>query len=142
MTPPNPTLISRIRSATEGSRELDIAIFKSLGGTIPFHALGRVDDPYLVTEEDGKTYKASPSASSAFHLPPVTTSLDAALALVERVRPGWAWGIDHGPSSVLGFLDPNDYEQRFLGARFVEHASTAPLALIAALLASLEEADV
>jgi hypothetical protein len=62
-------LITRLEEAAEGSRELDELV--ALGTTHP--------------------YGIGPSGRAV--MPYYTTSLDAALALAERVLPGWAWEI-------------------------------------------------
>lgn len=70
-----------------------------------------------------------------------TASIDAAIALVERLLPGWRWVI-HSPRSALGFgaclanptpggaVCPSNPKVKF---------ATASLACLDALLSSLEE---
>lgn len=66
-------------------------------------------------------------------VPPVTTSLDAALALVERVLPGWVYMLvnDHGGYNRAELNEP--------GGRTVKAiADTMPLALCIAVLKAKE----
>ena len=65
-------LITRLEAAGAGSIELDVAIWDAMGGW------------------------------SVSHPPAYSSSLDAALALAERVLPDWAWEIrlDRGGASV------------------------------------------
>lgn len=65
----------------------------------------------------------------------VTTSLDAAIALVERVRPGWVMSIDNagdGCSALL--LDREQARNTGAATPFKGSAPTLATALIAALL--------
>lgn len=65
-----------------------------------------------------------------------TTSLDAALALAERIMPGWGWsaGQGHGEKAYarLDTLDGCDFEEAY--------AATPALALCAAILRAQSEA--
>jgi len=68
------SLITRLREATEPSKELDILVYHALGRKIT----GLQDTPFVF--QDGS------------HIQEITASLDAALALVAEVLPGWVWG--------------------------------------------------
>lgn len=94
-------LIAKLEAAESGSRELDVAIWDALGGW-------SVNNP-----------------------PSYTTSLDAALALAERVLPGWFLSLD--TSGVHARL--------WIGERpsFAGLAATAPLALCIAILKATRE---
>lgn len=67
-------LIAKLESASEGSRELDEAVWLACGQ--PGQITGPVN--YGVGVWSG---------------PHVSYSIDAALALAERVLPGWCWGL-------------------------------------------------
>ena len=67
-------LLTRIEAATEGDNDLDRDIAIALGWTPPAFGL-----PFWYDDE-GNYWSA---------LPDWSTSIDAALALVERVKPGW-----------------------------------------------------
>ena len=71
-------LIERVEAATEGGNDLDRDIAIALGWTPP--AIGL---PFWYDDE-GNHWSA---------LPDWSTSIDAALALVERVRPGTWWDV-------------------------------------------------
>ena len=60
-----------------------------------------------------------------------TKSIDAALALVERLLPGAYWSIDHTDEG-----DPGKWYDVEIGQSFAQ-ARTAPLAILAALLTAL-----
>lgn len=70
------------------------------------------------------------------HAPLYTASIDAALALMEKVLPGWSW--------YAGSVGEQDIPQAtvtepFGDCRdFVAHAPTAPLAIILAFLRALQ----
>ena len=78
--------------------------------------------------------------------PAFTASLDACLALVERVRPGWGWQVIGGSLAKVATLfrppknpegsitDSDSWSVPFEGA-----AATSPLAVLSALLRSMGE---
>lgn len=101
-------LLERVEGATGPDRELDAAIECALASTW----------------------------GSAINPRPYTASLDAALALVERVRPGWTWegGRDPAKASWAYLYAKID------GPTFSASAPTPALALLAALLRSLPPA--
>lgn len=77
-------LIARLEAAEVGSRELDALIW-DIEDSRPRHSL----------DGDFPTYKQDPDDSVAFDSPPsYTTSLDAAIALAERVLPLGSWRIE------------------------------------------------
>ncbi len=63
-------------------------------------------------------------------MPHVTRSLDAAVALVQRVRPGWFWCAGNAIDGAEGRVTD-------LNRLYIENARTAPLALLLALVRSL-----
>ena len=77
-------LISSLEAASEGSRELDALVFCAAHG----HAFERWSE----LRETGFIYRR-PSGVSVCSLgedeKPYTTSIDAAVALIERKLPGW-----------------------------------------------------
>lgn len=74
--------------------------------------------------------------ASAWNVPRLTASVDAALEAVERMLPGWGWTVDGGGSPSVTILDWNgggprmDREYRSVGA-------TPPIAILAALLSAM-----
>lgn len=117
-------LIERLKVATGPDRELDEAI-----------ALALCDEHFFAQLADApegtgcEMYRMGHhSFSSALR---VTSSVDAALGLVERMLPGWKWNIGY---------DANDELQATVWHGVTEHdeyAPTAPRALLAALLSAL-----
>lgn len=124
-----PSLLTRVQAATGPDRELDEAIGKWLWakGYNPWDCFNYNKDRDV-------------------HGKPFTSSIDAALALVEKLLPGWRYAMasvvlgkdehDHvpwcglaGPYSSCTF---NDHEGR---------ATTPPLAILAALLSALIAKD-
>lgn len=103
------TLLSRLREATEGSWELERAIKAMLEGRV---YVSYADD---LANRNGATP------------PHYTTSLDAALRLVELVLPG---------SPVALTIYPTEAHAS-VGVDHTGLAPTAPLALLIALLTAL-----
>ena len=118
-------LVERLRQATGQDRELDrdiLALFECVDGG---------DDPIIGWCEwnrlGNKTY---------VHPAPLSDSIDAALALVERLLPGWRYDI-HSPRFGIPFeavlMDGDSASRRIV----VGNAATAPLAILSALLTAL-----
>lgn len=136
------TLVERLEAAECGSRELDALVF-------------------VAAANDPNTYVIGPSPESIFsHVPgwyatgsdfsaaadPVTTSLDAALALAERVLPGWYWRAGNTPigrwhhgryTHGWAHLSRKDASNCDRGDEATGWAATAPLALCIAILKAL-----
>jgi len=116
-------LLERVKKAEGPDRELGEAVVRALG----FHAwAGRM----RYRDADGIRWWDFGSSE-------VTASVDAALALVERVLPGWKYRLDQYPDRVECNL--GQWRQGFglYGDDFDGTALTAPLAILAALLTAL-----
>jgi hypothetical protein len=75
-------LIKRLKEAETGSRELDALMW-------PLHpGFKRMRGTHFHDDDKEKAWRAIAA-------PAYTTSLDAALALAERVLPGWSWMVRH-----------------------------------------------
>lgn len=114
------SLIEKLEGAEVGSVELDALIYSHLNCTL------------IPRRADYRPRRRWPNGSVT-HQRKVTTSLDAALALAERVLPGEIWVCEFGPSSSHVGLK---------NARFIieESGNTPALALCAAILRAQSEA--
>ena len=129
MTPTISSLLSRVRAASGPDRELerDICIALGLKWT-------------KVDEHNFSWYKVTP------HWACFTQSIDAAVALVERVLPGchrWytlSLVIDNGTAT---FCIANRERGPDIEPFYVTegHEASAPLAILAALLSALEQKE-
>ena len=130
-------LIERCEKATGPDRELDAAIIVATTPTVS------ADDDLIylspTLEDDncahGTYWRVQRSGRSLHTAPQLTASLDASLALVEQVLPGWHWSLDSfGEATVFdssgAFLVQADNEH-------YGHNKRLPLAILAALLRSL-----
>jgi len=129
-------LLERVRAATGPDRELDAdvmaALFDWAKREMPF--LG----PHCVGEEP--IYWHAPDPYRKQPVPKISRSIDAALALVERMLPGWLWQVKRGLvfEAVVWQIE-RDYDNDdalYAGAPCGRH-TTAPLAILAALLSAL-----
>lgn len=103
-------LTQRLEAATCGERELDAELaFRFMPGFVR----GRSND--------------------AAYAPSFTTSLDAALALVERCLPGWRWAVGVYGTGYQAALDSGGVFNQFHS-----EAPTPALALCLALIRALE----
>lgn len=122
----------------EGSKDLDREIAIAIGWTPP--ALGL---PYW-HDHEGNHWSA---------LPDWSTSIDDALALVERLLPGWAWFVQR-ISGVPTRAPLKDYEAdlwlpaphkikglKHINPRARSDGATAPLAILAAMLSALSHKE-
>lgn len=125
-------LMERVRAATGRDRELDfrVHIVCVEDAVWPVRdRLGRVTNPNYRRSEYLADYASVINLDDQdFDFPRYTASIDAALALVERVRPGTWWGVLDDASTSL----------------WVAHAPKAPLdrlplAILSALLQALQE---
>ena len=131
-------LRERVREAEGADREIDVAVLTAFGlYTLEKREPDRKEWLYPVGKEWGRI--------NPFELRRATlnlsASIDAALALVERVLPGWRWLVefdDHRgpPYGVIVKPHGDDWslERRHL-------AKTAPLAILDALLTALIERE-
>lgn len=132
-------LIARLEAAESGSRELDALIADAF-------------DP-IPEQHDGFSgrWPFAPGSPFCTKTAPVTTSLDAALALAGRVLPGWAWSVN-GPDrlmmgdkasayAVLAAPETNGAVEPWAVDREVHEGSgnTGPLALCLAILKATPE---
>ena len=125
------SLITRLREAKEGSRELDAEIIELLA-----------NQAYA---DDGEqaAYALFDASSGELEAPPVTTDLSAAVALAERVLPGWHWSIrkkSTEPDFFEGMVTQAAWS--YAADRFKVSHDSAPLALCLAILTAKEKANV
>lgn len=105
MTADLSALIARLEAAEVGSRELDaeICILFQYGGPNSEGAVNvRTDSNWegdLLFEQGGD--------ECCNPIPPVTTSLDAALALAARVLPGWSCSAIKGQGGCEAYVWPH-----------------------------------
>ena len=119
----NATLLQSLPEAGEGSRDLDAKVWAAVNG-------------YELFEHDGAgwRYRMHPADimrhERTGYISPFTTSLDAALALAERVLPGLGWGAVQGSGEqAKANVMPADADHGFVGT-----ANTVPLAICIAIL--------
>lgn len=117
------SLIERLEGAEVGSRELDADLQDALF-CCQIKRERQLLQSYVFHMGDGEWEL----------IPHYTTSLDAALALVERVLPGWAWSVGNKAQGGQAYL------MRGLGDGLIEGKGASPaLALCIALLKVLIE---
>ena len=134
MTPTLTSLLSRVRAASGPDRELDADICAHLYGgarvSFDYNIQVREDPKGMLVETDAEL--GSP--------PHITTSIDAAVALVERVLPGAnTVGVEKNPKGATAYVARNYVHS---GHWMTEvDAATPPLAILAALLSALEQKE-
>ncbi|WP_300573431.1 hypothetical protein [Phenylobacterium sp.] len=126
-------LIERLEKATGGDRELDLDIAQQFGWT-------NTGPNFLGSGIRADLIGFAPSTAMFAAIPACTTSLDAALALVERVRPGWRFscGDDHDDTDqpCWARVFPAPREQHRGSGNW--HGATPAIALLISLLRTLE----
>lgn len=119
------SLLERVRDAAGPSAVLDAELYATIGGAPHTATAGHRKVP-LVLKDDPKDW------------PAYTASIDAALALVERVLPGWEW-LKKSPK-VITLYRPLT-EQEDTAKAWAKHidgtGATIPLAILSALLRAL-----
>lgn len=131
------SLLTRVEGLTGPDREVDALIWLRFtsGATRELKTVKSAKSlwPDYTIDETRDAFRTLVSP------PPYTASLDAALALVERVRPDWYVRIQGCNSAWYAEINPTRAGS-FHGS-FEANGSTAPLALLAALLKSLAHAE-
>ena len=135
------SLLARVRAATDEDRELDGDLFwkfneRSSEAVYWQAALGlprKLDHSRPIPGGLGKHAVITGS-------PRVTSSIDAAVALVERVRPGFSVLLAWNPERAICNVHPKPLGDMQQWAP-VGEAKTPALALLAALLSSMEAND-
>jgi hypothetical protein len=132
-------LIERVKAATAQDRELDCQIAYALnyeveGMAASFRSYCDVHD--LKWGEIAR-HANSPQSILSHNLPRFTASIDAALALVERVLPGCYWTIEADACWIRVLTDDDVAE--FQGNKSGMGGRWTPLAILLALLQALKE---
>lgn len=113
-------VIELLKSASDGGRDLEIAIGQELG---------LIDADLVYTMPDGTRC----SRGNCDPWPSWTQSIDRALNLVERVLPGWGWCM-RTDSDGTCFANVFPGEPNIDRIYYDIYAATHPLALCAAVL--------
>lgn len=136
------SLIERLEKASEGSRELDAAIWEAATGEVWSFPFGEPDraGPWV------PAHPVFPDIAAWVVVPSITTSVDDALALVERALPGWLWDVTTITTSFGGQRRPSATVMRPDHPEGDEidtcgGAATPALALCAAILKAKASAD-
>ena len=139
-------LLQRIEAASGADRAIDKALFAALVDP-------RTEKNYWGWQ--GSRPQGSPAKPATDYwdlrqTPEVTASIDAALALVERLLPGWFWRGGHVPSfhwtgsrnvDCWAHLSRTDASNCDKGDESTGWCDSVPLAILAALLKALIEND-
>jgi hypothetical protein len=118
-------LRERVVAATGPDRELDIQISRALGVEADWHG-----------ELDSLGYNHI-RGFCALGMQPLTASIDAALALVERVLPGTMRAVGTMEDGPFCQLVVPDASGGYIGGDYRKHAITETLSILAALLSAL-----
>lgn len=117
-------LLDRVVKATGADRELDRDIASFFGD-------------YVKCEPRNRTWRSAPSRKGPWRtLPDYTSSVDAAIAFIERVLPGWAKESYEAPNEgvMVRLISPTIPSTEHWGG---SRTATLPLALVAAALSAL-----
>lgn len=124
-------LLERLRVATEGDRDLDAEVAVALGHVIKWKTAN-----YTMEQFPAIYWKAPhPYAGMCEPCPAFTTSLDAAVALCERVLPGWHWSLHQ--SQIAQVCPCDEYGSIIERLELEEFGRTPALALCIAILSAL-----
>lgn len=141
-TMPNPTLLERVEAASGPDREIDALVWLALE---PDCVNSRQFWLWRSARPKGEQDRALSDVRLAFarrHAPEITASLDAALALVERVLPGWAPNVGKNVHHGHWHAEVQKADEENGNLHFGATAASGALALVAALLkASPEQSE-
>lgn len=129
-------IIKFLEEATGPSHELSVSALEA-SGLYVFEKRGRDNKKWLYPLSTG--YRVDPSFvyNRNFH---VTASIDAAIALVERMLPGWKIEIGIADDAIC-VLYSRDYSVRESVFGPTGQSKTVPIAILIALFRALEAKD-
>lgn len=106
MTADLSAIIARLEAAEVGDQDLSLEVNLALEGGEPVgRTANYVMEPYWAIRRPNPAYVGGFENGPNY---PVSTSLDAALALVERVLSGWRWSVQQlGPNYEASLTIPN-----------------------------------
>lgn len=126
-------LLERVEAKAEPDRELDADLDVNLfGGEIVWRQANYTMEMYPASRRPSDHYVGGYAHE---HVPLYTASIDAALALVERVLPDWSWNagnVGEDDMPMANVTEPIDPCRDFSAS-----APTVPLAILSALLRAL-----
>lgn len=120
-------LLAKVQAATGANRWID-ADLAALFSQVPERFHKRSERQPELWSDGGPGLNAR-----TWTAPHYSQSIDAALALVEKVLPALVWTIEHGACWLRILSDNDDGVAEFQG-----QGATTPLAILAALLSSLK----
>lgn len=140
------SLIERLEKAEWPDGQLDAEILEATGG-----CAHRETEYYCVEDgnsvDSGFTCKRCHKDTYGQRVEPYTSSIDAAVALAERVLPGWGWSVESKTHHIMACLNPELGEPvgkhphwaaiSNLSSRTFEDAATPAIALLLAILRAL-----
>lgn len=98
-------LLARVETASGPSFDLDRAIGLVIGG---WKRIDLGSGHAMLCNSDGGSFPDDPGSISGESF---TSSLDAAVALVERVLPGWWWNLSaYEPGKYEAFINPPEFQ--------------------------------
>ncbi|MGN6099857.1 MAG: hypothetical protein ACTHOR_01810 [Devosia sp.] len=143
-------LIARLEAASRRTPEIEAAIYNALvgpedGNRIAFKVKdwSKLPGSRLSPFHDGWLVGKSETDEYADNMPAYTASIDASLALVERLLPRWGATVVTDPPSCCLRISTSDSMARFKATGYfldefpIYEASTPPLAILIALLHAL-----
>jgi len=125
-------LIEKLKAATDGSRELDVAVWNAVNPDCPNvavleHGSVQLRDRKLQEKKVSGFSIVTWTGSDDWAVPSYTTSMDAALLLVPEKHDGWSCNVQNGICQALIFKDGDGVIGR-------GDAATPELAICAAAL--------
>lgn len=129
-------LIERLEKADGPDELLDYAIFRATGGTLPDEFAGRGIE--LEWQGDGTATMSLGDMQLRFTPPKVTSSIDAALALCERVLPGWKPSIGQNVHHEYWTGHVAHVVNGEIVSFYAQHNSSAPIAFLLTIFKALE----
>lgn len=124
-------IIERLERATGGDRELDADIDVALfGGETVWKQANYTMEMYPASR---RASKAHVGGFANEHVPAVSSSIDAAVALIDRLKPGSTMDLWFGPKEQHVVLMPPDADEPEFRAR----SASRPIAILLGLFRAI-----
>lgn len=127
-------LLERVKAASGPDREMDAAVWLALEPGVTRKQWSYI---HTASGQECRMDETRDATGRLIVVPSFTASIDAALALVEKVQPATMWAVGNMEMGPFCRLVAPTRGGGYVGGYYEANANTEPLAILAALLTAL-----